>query len=211
VKVDDIPKYCELFYKLLDLKGNALIRVTAQLIGVWHSALVDAGFIVESRPLAMHKCKADVAYCRWKQRRPDTFYYVVAHRTVNWYWNYEPSPYLPENTAGDVRAGYITNVPTTHSSARLRGAKGEILRTAENSVRVLCEMIRQYCPHPGTVADFCAGTMTTMMACIVTGRNGVFGDRDTVTGNAGVNRAKLYYQFLHTTGTQLVFVNCTLC
>jgi hypothetical protein len=187
--------------------GNVLIRVTYQLFPSWAKALQDAGFIVELRPLTVVKKKRDVKYHRAKTRQPDTYLYIIAHKTINYYWDFGDEitkRWLPENT-GNARSSYINNIAVVHSSSRLRGPDNQIIRKAENPLTEIAYLIETYCPLPGVVGDFCAGTLVSAQATLATGRTGFFGERDEQAATLGENRAMAYYMWLSTSGT-LCFV-----
>jgi hypothetical protein len=183
--------------------GTVLIRVTFQLYATWSKALQDAGFHVERRPLTVIKKKKDVKYHRCNSRQPDTYLYVIAHKTMDFYWDFDEAiskRWLPENT-GNPRSSYINNVPVVHNARRLRGPENEIVRKAENPMQELCYLIDTYCPSPGIVGDFCSGTLVSAMATLACGRSGYFGDRDGMAATLGENRAMAYYSWLLTSGT----------
>jgi hypothetical protein len=194
-------------FKIVKEEGNVLIRVTFQLFATWAEGLQKAGFSVEYRPLVVVKKSKDVRYHRAKSRRPDLYAYVVAHKTQKFYWNSSEDvskKWLPENT-GSARSSYINNVPVVHISKRLRDANNQVVRKAENPIQELGYLIDTYCPLPGIVGDFCAGTLVSAMATLACGRTGVFGERDEQAATLGNNRAMAYYSWLQTSGT-LYFV-----
>jgi hypothetical protein len=200
-------------YGIVKEKGNVLIRVTYQLFFIWAKALQDAGFFVEQRPITVIKKKSDVKYHRAKSRQPDKYLYVLAHKGMDYYWDTDVNiskRWLPENT-GNPRSSYITNVPVVHASMRLRDANNRIVRKAENPQQELGYLIETYCPLPGVVGDFCAGTLVSAMATLACGRTGVFGERDEPAATLGANRARAYYLWLSTSGTLnfMTFIHTT--
>jgi hypothetical protein len=107
-----VPQLAESMFGALNPRGTVLIRVSWQLAPVWWEALNDAGFKMEAQLLIVAKTPKSCVYRSklMKYRANAHYYYVVGHKTSNYYEADASGGWVLENEYPHL-ASIISNIP----------------------------------------------------------------------------------------------------
>jgi hypothetical protein len=113
----------------------------------------------------------------------------------SWFVNKKKFGHLkPHGSTNDPHLYHgVERVPNMY---KLQDKDGKVVRPQENHALKLAEFIFRFCPPTGTMLVFCAGTLTTMLACFLLNRQGIFNDWDKECLELATVRAKLFL-YLH--------------
>lgn len=178
--------------------GSVLVRTSWQLASVWASCLQGASFYVEPQLLVVAK---EPTSCHHRKGSWDMisaqYYYVVAHRHANnYYYNPEPSGWLPNNIYPEG-SSMMTHVASVNGRMKLKDHAGNVLRKSQQNPRELMHLIHHYCKEGGIVYDGSCGTGSIIEACLRLHRTCVVVDSDKMTLELGLaNQKKIFKYYL---------------
>ena len=193
-----IPATVGMWNCIVKETGTVLVRTSHQHSMTWISAFMNSGFKVEPSLLIVAK-PPNLCFHRNRQSRQLSScvaYYVVAHKnTSKFYFNPEPSGFIPGNVY-PVGCNLITHNPVTTGKSFLKDADGKKVRRQQQDIKELCHLIHHYCTPGGLVYDGSAGTLSIVCACLRMNRMCVAVEIDQTALDLGIARSKKYYKFL---------------
>jgi hypothetical protein len=110
---------------------------------------------------------------------------------VYWYVNPKRFGHLKPH-GGSEDAHVFSGVQSVPNADKLQDEDGKVVRPQENHVLENAEFINLFCPPSGAMLDFCAGSLASLLACMLLNRQGVFNDRDTECVKLATARAKVF-------------------
>lgn len=157
---------------------------------VWNKVLT-SGFLNANRmPLRQHE-QISIFYKKQPTYNPQFTQGKPLHSKGKSYKNKEPKNqnYGRFNNTEDVRAGSTEKYPTSIVSFK-KCHPSKALHPTEKSVECLEWLIKTYTNVGDVVLDNCAGSMSTGVACIRTGRKGIMIEKDEHYFDVGVERLR---------------------
>jgi hypothetical protein len=93
---------------------------------------------------------------------------------------------------GSDDAHVFSGVQSVPNADKLQDEDGKVVRPQENHVLENAEFICRFCPPSGVMLDFCAGTLASLLACMLLNRQGIFNDWDKECVKLATVRAQLF-------------------
>jgi len=213
---------CEAAYKVLSDTGVVVLRMNLDQIHNWKVSLGRAGLLVQRDPVAFVQQEQWVktkTYVRWGKPVNPIHYAVIAFKGTGrdhyeakdrfgtytaytraiWHTTYTCHAPLNQHLSGSLTTGrfpknsnVMVDVPHLPNRWKLTDEEGRTLRIQETHLAELLEIIHMYCPQNGRVLDFCAGTLSSVLACLLIGRSCVAIERDPVAVDHGTRRAQQF-------------------
>jgi hypothetical protein len=209
---------CSAAYRVLSDTGVVALRMNLGQIHDWTTSLKRAGLLVQRDPLVLIEQETWVktkTYVRYGVpvnplhyvligfKRPDRQHYealdrfgtlpCVHARDLALRTCHAPSQHL----SGSLSTGrfpknsrVMVEVPHLANRWKLTDEEGRTLRIQETHLNELCELIHMYCPQNGRMLDFCAGTLSSVLACLLIGRSCIAIERDPLAVDHGTRRAE---------------------
>jgi hypothetical protein len=192
---------------ILHHDGTCVIRLGPNDLQLWRDTVESKQFYVQPTTTVA----GEELWCNRKgsdNRAGDsgsitTFKWLIFHQTrphhfvPTWYESKELFGALTPH--GKTRGSDLwMGVPHVPNAYKLQAKDGSIFRIPENHIMELCELIHRFCPKSGSVLDFCSGTATTMLACMMLNRVCRVNDIDQLCMTVAISRAKKFLKFIMT-------------
>lgn len=169
----EIVSFCQFAARVVKPGGFLFIFSSVRFLQKWISFLRETNFKVMSHVYSLVKKTAGMQHHRLSAFPQNaTEYGVVARKNGRHPQQFEPdfiSPYHRIDCSLPRRFASITGIPVTRNKLQLPGKKIPV-RVEEKNTDLLIEIMTTFCPEGGSVLDTYAGTFTTALACLETGR-----------------------------------------
>lgn len=161
--------------------GYVFIFTSVRYMQKWIGALRNEGFRAMSHVYTIVKSPERVQYHRLSSFPQNICEYgVVARKLGSHPQQFQPdfsSPFHRLRCKYPRRFSSVIEVPVTNNKLKHPGRKTPV-RVEEKNTDLLVELLTTFCPENGSVLDAYAGTMTTALACLETGRSCVCIEKD---------------------------------
>lgn len=159
--------------KVLREGGWVFLFTSVKYFNSWHAAFRSCGFTAPEFPFVIVKETGGIQQHRgddFPQNASEFAYFGRApgRRTDNFRPNLR-SPYHLILSKEKRKFAALSCVPVTPNKLMKDGSKSPVL-VEEKNVNLLSEIMETFCPEGGSVLDMYAGTFTTALGCIRTGR-----------------------------------------
>ena len=173
VSDDEIKEVAQFCRRVLRSGGWVFLFTSTKLFNSWHTAFRSCGFSAPEFPFVVVKDTSGIQQHRGEQflqNACEFAYFGRAPGTRN--DGFKPnlrSPYHLIPSREKRKFAAVSGVPVTPNKLLRRGSRSPVL-VEEKNVELLAELMETFCPEGGSVLDMYAGTFTTALACLRTGR-----------------------------------------
>lgn len=190
----EMELFCQFVRRVLIPGGYCILFTSFHLFAKWKTNFKEQDFIVLGYPMTIIKETALL------QRSSSVMlpqngseFAIIARRAGSHPEGFVPrinTPYRLIKCSHSRKFAVVDNVPPIRRKLKYPRSNRPV-RIEEKNTLLLSELLNTFCPAGGTVLDAYAGTLSTAIACIATGRKCIATEKDKICFDIALDRLEM--------------------